>query len=141
MQVSQSSPAEDPTAWAEFTKRVKEGIIARFDTNITLYEEDVRKADSQRQLPGWNFCTFFTQKEALADCFEAMNLIEDALIQYDELEASFFATLKGPSSLSSLFRANTAQITTWRGSGRLGASSQATMRSKSSRRPTSTTAS
>ena len=62
MQVAQSIPAEDPTAWAEFTTRVKEGIISRFDTNITLYEEDVRKADSQRILPGWNFCSFFTQK-------------------------------------------------------------------------------
>ena len=41
---------------------MKEGIISRFDTNITLYEEDVRKADSQRILPGWNFCSFFTQK-------------------------------------------------------------------------------
>lgn len=35
------------------------------------------------------------RQEALADSFEAMNLIEDALIQYDELEASFFQALKG----------------------------------------------
>jgi len=34
-------------------------------------------------------------QEGLADSFEAMNLIEDALIQYDELEASFFQSLKG----------------------------------------------
>lgn len=30
-----------------------------------------------------------------------MTLLEDALIQYDELEASFFQTLKGESHLSS----------------------------------------
>lgn len=35
-------------------------------------------------------------QEALADSFEAMTLYEDALIQYDELEASFFQVSKGP---------------------------------------------
>lgn len=34
-------------------------------------------------------------QEALADSFEAMTLYEDALIQYDELEASFFQHVKG----------------------------------------------
>jgi hypothetical protein len=31
----------------------------------------------------------------LALTFEIMNLFEDALVQYDELEASFFQVLKG----------------------------------------------
>lgn len=83
---------------------------------MTLYEENVRKADSQRQLEGWHFLPFFLQKvppcppssrplvvssplslrqESLAESFEAMTLFEEALIQYDELEASFFQNLKG----------------------------------------------
>lgn len=42
----------------------------------------------------------------MADCFESMNLYGDALVQYDELEASFFQAMKGmyivvPSSFSS----------------------------------------
>ncbi|GAA5886852.1 hypothetical protein JCM6882_005915 [Rhodosporidiobolus microsporus] len=94
IQVVQGSSIEDPTVWAEFLSKVKEGIIATFDSNIVLYEENVRKADSQRQLPGWQFLPFFRQKESLADSFEAMTLYEDALIQYDELEASFFQSLK-----------------------------------------------
>src|SRR5437879_5172422 len=36
-----------------------------------------------------------TIKEGLAQSFEIMNLYEDALTQYDELEASFFQVLKG----------------------------------------------
>jgi trafficking protein particle complex subunit 10 len=74
----------------------------------------VRKADSQRQLEGWQYLPFFLQKvsgglklrrawtyllarsqEALADSFESMNLFDDALVQYDELEASFFQAMKG----------------------------------------------
>jgi hypothetical protein len=54
--------SDDPTAWAEFSTKAKEGIIATFDSNVTLYEEDVRKADSQRQLEGWQYLTFFMQK-------------------------------------------------------------------------------
>ncbi|BGP50119.1 hypothetical protein JCM10450v2_006030 [Rhodotorula kratochvilovae] len=94
IQVVQGASAEDPTAWAEFLTKVKEGVVATFDTNVGLYEENVRKADSQRQLEGWQFLPFFRQKEALADSFEAMTLYEDALIQYDELEAAFFQNLK-----------------------------------------------
>lgn len=41
---------------------MKEGIISTFDSNVTLYEENVRKADSQRQLEGWHFLPFFLQK-------------------------------------------------------------------------------
>ena len=33
-------------------------------------------------------------KESLASSFEGANLLEDALIQYEELEASFFQVLK-----------------------------------------------
>ncbi|KAI5476177.1 hypothetical protein MNV49_000338 [Pseudohyphozyma bogoriensis] len=95
VQVAQFVSAEDPTAWAEFTTKVKEAVITTFNSNVALYEEDVRKADSQRQLEGWQYTSFFLQKEGLAECFEAMNLLEDALIQYDELEASFFQSLKG----------------------------------------------
>lgn len=36
-------------------------------------------------------------QESLASSFDGMNLTEDALIQYDELEASFFQVLKGNS--------------------------------------------
>ncbi|GAA6031407.1 hypothetical protein JCM8097_005646 [Rhodosporidiobolus ruineniae] len=94
IQVVQGASADDPTAWAEFITKVKEGIVATFDSNVALYEENVRKADSQRQLEGWQFLPFFRQKEALATSFQATTLFEDALIQYDELEASFFQNQK-----------------------------------------------
>lgn len=50
------------TIWREFLAKAKESIVLSFDGNFTSYEEDVRKIDSQRQMPGWNFCTFFIQK-------------------------------------------------------------------------------
>ncbi len=64
-------------------------------------------------MPGWNFCKFFllkvgvfvgtlslsaaymwNSKESLAKSFEGMGLLEDALLQYEELEAAFFQVTK-----------------------------------------------
>ncbi|KAG0228740.1 hypothetical protein BGW41_003351 [Actinomortierella wolfii] len=80
--------------WADFKAKVKEGILTSFDQNVMSFEEDIRRLDSQRQMPGWNYCTFFILKEGLAHAFEMMNLHEEALRQYDELEASFFQILR-----------------------------------------------
>ncbi|KAG5440168.1 hypothetical protein PCANB_001737 [Pneumocystis canis] len=80
--------------WQDFIAKMKEGILSCFNTRITQYEEDVKKMDSQKTLPGWNYCTFFILKEGLAQSFEHMSLIEESLVQYDELELSFYQTLK-----------------------------------------------
>ena len=79
---------------------------------------------------GWNFCSWFLLKvrsihrevlliaqESLAMSLEGMNLLEDTLIQYDELEASFFQVLKG--SLTVHCRLMAEQNLSW--FGKLGA--------------------
>ncbi|KAI0797709.1 trafficking protein particle complex subunit 10 [Abortiporus biennis] len=80
---------DNPTAWADLMNKLKEGILSSFDIAITQKEEEVRRSEGQRQMPGWNFCTFFILKESLANSFEGMNLHEDALESYNELEALF----------------------------------------------------
>ncbi|KAG9041581.1 hypothetical protein FS837_012056 [Tulasnella sp. UAMH 9824] len=94
VQLAWSVGSEDPAAWTDLISKMKEGIISSFDVNIIQREEEVKRSELQRQMPGWNFCTFFILKESLASSFDGMNLTEDALIQYDELEASFFQVLK-----------------------------------------------
>ncbi|KAI0053990.1 hypothetical protein FA95DRAFT_1529824 [Auriscalpium vulgare] len=93
----------NPAAWAELITRIKDGLQSAFDLSISQREEEVKRSESQRLMPGWNFCTFFILKvrgrESLATSFEGMNLIEDALRQYDELEASFTHVL-GEKNLS-----------------------------------------
>lgn len=85
---------DSKNAWNDFLARIKRNIVDSFDINFSSYEEDVRKVDQQRQLPGWNFCTFFVLKEGLAHAFESMNLLDDSLVQYDELEASYMLSGK-----------------------------------------------
>ncbi|KAL4873736.1 hypothetical protein BDV12DRAFT_159510 [Aspergillus spectabilis] len=69
----------------DFVEKMKNGILASFDLRVAQYEEDIKEKASQRNLPGWNFCTFFILKEGLARGFENVGLFEDALLGYDEL--------------------------------------------------------
>ncbi|TGZ85266.1 hypothetical protein EX30DRAFT_361138 [Ascodesmis nigricans] len=79
-------PQESEMAWLDMISKFKALILSSFDARVGQYEEDVREKDSQRRLPGWNFCTFFVLKEGLARAFESVGLVEDALVLYDELE-------------------------------------------------------
>ncbi|KAJ3273827.1 Kinesin-like protein kif3b [Terramyces sp. JEL0728] len=66
--------------WTELLNTIKESILTNISHQINQYEEDSRRLEQQRMIPGWNYCQFFIMK--------------DALVYYDELEASFFQTLE-----------------------------------------------
>ncbi|KAK7014963.1 trafficking protein particle complex subunit 10 [Favolaschia claudopus] len=94
VQLAWNAGSQNPAVWAEFLNKLKDGLLSSFDSAISQREDEVKRSESQRQMPGWNFCTFFTLKESLAGSFQGVNLFEDALVQYDELEASFYQVLK-----------------------------------------------
>ncbi|KJA20255.1 hypothetical protein HYPSUDRAFT_142413 [Hypholoma sublateritium FD-334 SS-4] len=94
VQVNWITGNDSPAAWAEFINKMKEGLLYAFDSAIEARQEEVRRSENQQAMPGWNFCTFFILKESLASSFEGMNLFEEALIPYDELEASFYRVSK-----------------------------------------------
>ena len=67
---------ENPTAWAELINKVKDGILSAFDNAIMQREEEVRRSEGQRQMPGWNFCTYFILKVLNIDImFKSVSLI------------------------------------------------------------------
>ncbi|KAI8148730.1 trafficking protein particle complex subunit 10, partial [Fennellomyces sp. T-0311] len=82
------------TVYDKIRADFNQGKRDSFDMQVMQIQEDTRRLDMQRHMPGWNYCTFFILKEGLAQAFEIMTLYEDALIQYDELEASFFQVLR-----------------------------------------------
>lgn len=86
---------EDQNGFSDLTMKLKSLILASFDQRVSQYEEDIREKDSQRNLPGWNFNTFFLLKEGLARGFESVGLVEDALTSYHELSASLTAIVAG----------------------------------------------
>ncbi|KAI8873471.1 hypothetical protein GQ42DRAFT_117894, partial [Ramicandelaber brevisporus] len=79
----------DPS-WNEFGARIKTLVVDSFDRHVQLLEDDIRRLDACRMLPGWNYCTFFVMKESLALLLDQVGFSDDALRQYDELEASFY---------------------------------------------------
>jgi hypothetical protein len=78
----------------DLIEKMKNGILASFDLRVAQYEEDIKEKDSQRNLPGWNFCTFFILKEGLARGFENVGLFDDALAGYDELSVGLDAAIR-----------------------------------------------
>lgn len=97
--------SNDPSAWPEVINKLKESIIVAFDGALLEREDEVKRGEAQRLTVGWNFCTWFLlkvwpdsvhtdEKESLALSFEGINLFDDALIVYEELEAVFFQVLK-----------------------------------------------
>jgi trafficking protein particle complex subunit 10 len=80
-----SAVQEQMEAWDDVISKLKSLILASFTLRVGQYEEDIRERDSQRSLPGWNFCTFFVLKEGLAQGFESVGLLDDTLAGYEEL--------------------------------------------------------
>jgi hypothetical protein len=62
VQLLWSHGQENPAAWAEAVNKIKEGILFSFDAAVGQREDEVRRSENQRQMPGWNFCTFFILK-------------------------------------------------------------------------------
>ena len=100
-QLGKEGDQQDPKAqagWDDLIAKFKSLILASFDLRVSQYEEDLREKDAQRNLPGWNFNTFFVLKEGLLRGFESVGLIEDALTGYHELAVSLSAILEDQDS-------------------------------------------
>ncbi|KAF2118959.1 TMEM1 family protein-like protein [Lophiotrema nucula] len=92
------SPQEQERVWNEIIAKFKTLILTTFGLRVSQYEEDLREKESQRALPGWNFCTFFILKEGLARGFESVGLVEDALLGYDELSIGLDTIVRDQAS-------------------------------------------
>ena len=86
---------DDQNGWGDLTAKLKSLILASFGLRVSQYEEDIKEKEMQRNLPGWNFNTFFVLKEGLAMGFEHMGLLEDALTVYRELAVGLAAVIDG----------------------------------------------
>lgn len=84
-----SSEYDKTEAWKDLISHVKEGVFDAFSSRVDVYQEEITKLEAEKHVLGWNFGKFFVMKEGLALAFERMNLFEDALLLYDELEASY----------------------------------------------------
>lgn len=108
------SAKESENAWSDLFSKLKAFILSSLNARVSRYEEDIHARDAQRSLPGWNFCTFFVLKEALALLLESAGLIEDAITIYDELSVGFESILldteEDRSRTAKAFARSTAEL-------------------------------
>ncbi|KAI9571283.1 hypothetical protein HD554DRAFT_2169127 [Boletus coccyginus] len=94
VQLAWSAGEQSPAVWADLISKIKDGLLSSLDNAVSSREEELKRSEGQRHMPGWNFCTYFILKESLATSYEGINLFEDALQQYNELEAAFMQVLR-----------------------------------------------
>lgn len=68
---------------------LKEITIVGFNQLVSNLEEEARRLEAQKQLPGWNFNIYFIAKEALSLAYESVGLYQNSLEIYDNLEKDF----------------------------------------------------
>jgi hypothetical protein len=49
----------------------------------------MRAQREKRNDPKWNFCNYFLLQEELSFVYEMLGVFDEALVQYDELDALF----------------------------------------------------
>ncbi|XP_055890053.1 trafficking protein particle complex subunit 10-like [Biomphalaria glabrata] len=76
-------------SWSQLFQRLRSLLLQAFNRHLNKYEENMRSRREKRNEPGWNYFSYFICQEELAFMLEMLGLKEDALIQYDELDATF----------------------------------------------------
>lgn len=76
-------------SWTALLQRLRNLLLQAYNRHLSKYEENMRLMRERRNEPGWGFLQFFLIQEELAFMFEMLGLYDDAMIQYDELDALF----------------------------------------------------
>lgn len=81
-------------SWNSVFLVIRDRVVSALENKVSGMAEEIRKMDANRMMPGWNYCRFFVFKEGLVNLYRLMGLREEALAQYDELEALFIQLLE-----------------------------------------------
>ncbi|XP_071041764.1 trafficking protein particle complex subunit 10 isoform X2 [Parasteatoda tepidariorum] len=76
-------------SWQLLLQRIRWLILQAYSRQLSLFEEHMRTQREKRNEHGWNFQNFFFLQEELAFVLEMLGLYDEALVQYDELDALF----------------------------------------------------
>ncbi|KAK0168748.1 hypothetical protein PV327_002518 [Microctonus hyperodae] len=83
---SESRSAE---SWRGLISRIRHFMLTAYDKTLSRFEEIIRNQRERRNEVSWNFCRYFLLQEELAFVLEMLGIYDEALVQYDELDALF----------------------------------------------------
>ena len=103
--VAATSPLKNQE-WNALLRTLGGAIVSGFRDRVRRYDDELRRLDAKRAeqaaidfLPeAFNLSYFFLVKESLAFTYEQMQLHEEALLQYEELEAFVPELTVGPTA-------------------------------------------
>ncbi|KAL8586605.1 hypothetical protein ACOMHN_040113 [Nucella lapillus] len=76
-------------SWSQFFHKLRGLLLQAYNRHLNRYEENMRSVREKRNEAGWSYFDYFAVQEELGFMLEVLGLREDALIQYDELDAMF----------------------------------------------------
>ncbi|XP_042147105.1 trafficking protein particle complex subunit 10-like, partial [Ixodes scapularis] len=85
----QRSDWHSTDSWQGLLGRMRQLLLHACGRHLGRYEDLVRQQREQRTLLQWSFLRFFFLQEEFAFVLEMLGLHEEALVQYDELDALF----------------------------------------------------
>ncbi|XP_067013704.2 trafficking protein particle complex subunit 10 [Anabrus simplex] len=83
---SESKSAE---SWRSLLSRIRHLVLTAYNRTLIRFEEVIRDQRERRNEAGWSFCQYFLLQEEMAFVLEMLGLYDEALVQYDELDALF----------------------------------------------------
>jgi trafficking protein particle complex subunit 10 len=86
---SQRNDTKANESYRQFLQRLRALLLQSYSRQLIKYEDYIRTQRESRTAPNWNFFDFFFLQEELAFAFEMLSLYDEALVQYDELDALF----------------------------------------------------
>ena len=76
-------------SWQTLLHRIRLLLLQAYNRALMRFEENMRGERENRNDSNWNFCDYFLLQEELAFVYEMLGVYDEALVQYDELDALF----------------------------------------------------
>lgn len=83
----ESQATRSAESWQNLVTKLRQLLLQSFNRHLGKFEDQVRSLRERRTEPQWSFTTYFLLHEELSFVFEMLGLYEEALIQYDEIDA------------------------------------------------------
>ncbi|XP_063896992.1 trafficking protein particle complex subunit 10 [Helicoverpa armigera] len=83
------SEARSAESWRALVAKIRHFVLVAYNKALIKFEEYMREQREKRNDPEWDFCKYFILQEQLAFVLEMLGLYDEALVQYDELDALF----------------------------------------------------
>ena len=76
-------------SWQTLLHRIRLLLLQAYNRALMRFEENMRSQRENRNDSNWNFCDYFLLQEELAFVYQMLGVYDEALVQYDELDALF----------------------------------------------------